>query len=169
MRVSNSTRRITAVALLLAIVLSFSGCSKLPFFNSDSKTKEEYQVEATELALSVLQKMLAGSYDDVKPYVDSQDRDRVKEVITAMADGLFKDASIAVESVFTEDATYDTQVQFRITIAFAKHTTSIMCVMKLARYSGSWRIYNAIPFCSDLSKLNTMYIDGKADDAKNLR
>ena len=115
MRVSNSTRRITAVALLLAIVLSFSGCSKLPFFNSDSKTKEEYQVEATELALSVLQKMLAGSYDDVKPYVDSQDRDRVKEVITAMADGLFKDASIAVESVFTEDATYDTQVQFRIT------------------------------------------------------
>ncbi|MBO4473542.1 MAG: hypothetical protein IK020_09930 [Clostridiales bacterium] len=169
MRVSNSTRRITAVALLLAIVLSFSGCSKLPFFNSDNKTKDDYQIEATELALSVLKRMLAGSYDDVKPYVDSEDRDRVQEVLSGMADGLFKDATITIESVFTEDKTYDTQVQFRITVAFAKHTTSIMCVMKLARYSGSWRIYNAIPFCSDLSKLNNMYIDGKAEDAKALK
>ena len=168
MRVSNTTRRIVAIGLLLAVVLAFSGCSKMPFFNTDSKSKEEYQTEATDLAYNVLKKMLAGSFDEVKPYIDSEDRTKVSTVLQDMDAGLSKDASIAIESVFTEDTTYDTQVQFRITLTFAKHTTSIMCVMKLARYSGSWRIYNAIPFCSDLSKLNTMYIDGKAEDLKNI-
>ena len=167
MRVSNTTRRIFAIGLLLAIVVAFSGCSELPFLNNDKKTKEEYQTEATDLAQNILKKMLYGAYDDVKSYVDSEARSKVSEVITGMAEGLGKDASITVESVFTEDKTYDTQVQFRITLTFAKHTTSVMCVMKLARYNGSWRIYNAIPFCSDLSKLNSMYIDGKAEDAKD--
>ena len=168
MRVSNTTRRIVAIGLLLAVVLAFSGCSKVPFFNTDNKSKEEYQVEATELAYNVLKKMLAGSYDEVKAYIDSEDRSKVSTVLGDMDAGLQKDANITIESVYTEDKTYDTQVQFRITLTFNKHTTSIMCVMKLARYSGSWRIYNAIPFCSDLSKLNTMYIDGKLEDAKNM-
>ena len=166
MQLSNKGRRFIAIGLLLTIVLAFSGCSKVPFFNSDNKTKEEYQTEATEVAYIALQRMLAGDYENVKTYVDSENRSKVSDVLAGVDPRLANDATIVIESVFTEEKTYDTQVQFRITIAFAKRTTSIMCVMKLARYNGGWRIYNVIPFCSDLSKLNAMYIDGKSEDEK---
>ncbi|MBO4928163.1 MAG: hypothetical protein J5379_07940 [Clostridiales bacterium] len=164
MKVSNTMKRVLTMCLLLAVIVSACGCSKLPFFRKDSKTKEQYQQEATEAGYTVLKNILSADYESVKPFISSEERDEVEQVVKEMDRRLYSDAQIEIESVYTDEKTYDTNLQFRITLSFETYTTSVMCVMKLTRSGSSWRFKNALPFFSDMRRINDMYIDGKKQE-----
>ena len=161
MRGSKKVIRFVAVLLLLAVTAGLCGCKK------DKRTKDDFQNEATELSSYLVHRMLIADYASVKKYISKDDQSMVEPIITNMDSRLYTDANVEVTMVYTDPATYETEIEYRITIKFERNTNSFYCQMTMTRSGSSWKISNALPFCKDMGMINDTYVNGKQEDEKN--
>ena len=164
MEVSRRIKKLVAICLFLAVSISMCGCSVLSIFKKDDRSVDDYKKEATELSYYLIRRMFIADYDSVNSYVNKGDRSDVQPMVLSMEKGLYKDAEVAISSVHIDEDTYSTTVEFRITLVFDRGTRSFLCQMRMSRSGSSWRIANAIPFCSDLQRINEAYVSGKKED-----
>lgn len=164
MKVSKRIKRIVAICLFLAVSISMCGCSTMSIFKKDDRTVDDYKKEATELSYYLIRRMFIADYDSVNSYVNKSDRGEVKTAVLSLDTGLYKDADVAISAINIDEETYSTTIEYRITLTFERDTKAFLCKMRMTRSGSSWRIANAIPFCSDLQKINDAYINGKKID-----
>ncbi len=164
MEVSKRINRIVAICLFLVVSISMCGCSAMSIFKKDDRTVDDYKKEATELSYYLIRRMFIADYDSVNSYVNKSDRGEVKTAVLSLDTGLYKDADVAISAINIDEETYSTTIEYRITLTFERDTKAFLCKMRMTRSGSSWRIANAIPFCSDLQKINDAYINGKKID-----
>lgn len=171
MRSSKKVIRLLAILMIVALTAGICcGCNiKLPFSKGETKTQEELQDEATELSYYLLRRIFIADYDSVRKYVKSEERDKVKPIITNMDTRLYKEAQVEVATVYIDPKTKDTEIEYRITLRFEHTTNSYACQMTMSRSGSSWSLSNAMPFCLDMDMINQKFIDGKLQDEKNAR
>lgn len=168
MKTSNIVIRSIAILLLIALTSCMCGCNgKLPFMKGEEKSREEYQAEAQELSYYLIRRIFIADYDSVRKYIKSDERDKIEPIITKMDTRLYKEADIQLATVYTDPQTYETQIEYRITLHFDTTTNSYACQMTMARSGSSWRLSNAMPFCLDMDRINDKFINGKLEDEKN--
>ncbi|MBP5417404.1 MAG: hypothetical protein J6Y58_07765 [Clostridiales bacterium] len=168
MRGSKRLIRSIAILVLVALTAAICGCNgKLPFMKGEEKTTEEYQAEAQELSYYLIRRIFIADYDSVRKYVKSDERDKVEPIITQMDTRLYKEAEVQLATVYTDPETYETQIEYRITLHFDTTTNSYACQMTMVRSGSSWRLSNAMPFCLDMGRINDKFVNGKLEDEKN--
>lgn len=158
MRVSKRVIRLVAICLMAALMMGVCGCKK------DKRTKDDFQNEASELSYYLVRRIFIADYDSVSKYISKDDRSKVEPIIRSMDSGLYSDASVEVSMVYTDPQTYETEIEYRITLHFDKNTSSFYCQMTMSRSGGDWKINNALPFCLDMEKINNTYVNGKLED-----
>ena len=136
----------------------------MSIFKKDDRSVDDYKKEATELSYYLIRRMFIADYDSVNSYVNKGDRGEVQTVVLSLDTGLYKDAEVAISAINIDEETYSTTIEYRITLTFERDTNAFLCKMRMTRSGNSWRIANAIPFCSDLQKINDAYLNGKKVD-----
>lgn len=158
MRGSKRVIRLIAICLMLALTLGVCGCKK------DTRTEEDFKNEATELSYYLIRRIFIADYDSVSRYISSDDKDKVRPIITNMDTRLYKDAQVSETMVYTDPETYQTEIEYRITLSFDRNTKSFYCQMTMTRSGSSWKLSNAVPFCIDMGTINETYVNGKIED-----
>ena len=161
MRGSKRVIRLVAILLLLAVTAGLCGCKK------DTRTKDDFQNEATELSNYLIRRIFIADYASVKKYISKDEQSKVEPIISNMDTRLYKDANIEVTMVYTDPVTYETEIEYRITLKFERNTNSFFCQMTMSRSGSSWKISNALPFCKDMDMINDTYVNGMIEDENN--
>ena len=168
MKGSRKIIRLIAVCLLLAMVAGICGCGKrLPFQKKEEKTQEEYQQEAEELSYYLLRRILIADYDSVRDYIKKDEREDSEPIIRNMDVRLYTDAVVTVQGVQIDPTTYETKIEYRISLNFDKASSTFLLQMVMSRSGSSWKIANALTLCVDMDNLNQVFIAGKTKDEQD--
>ena len=156
MNTSKTFKKICAVSLILAILMSFCGCSA-SIFGGDERTLEEYAKEANDVSQTIIQSILRGDFANIKRYIQSSEEDEVEKMLTGMEDDLRKYAKYTIVSSFTDPKSYATDVQFNVTLVYGEAHASVLCCMRLKRSGGNWIVENGVPITTDLQAVNANF------------
>ena len=162
MKTTNIIKRIIAICLMLATIITACGCKKI--FHQDSRSAEEYQAEATEISADIVKHMLAGEFDPIDKYFSSADSSSVEEIMSGIDERLKKESLTTIVSVYTDPDSYATDVQFQISLYFGGHSISTTCFMRLRRSGGGWVVANGGSFSRDIQALNDRFVQEKAKE-----
>ena len=156
MNTSKTIKKICAVSLILAILMSLCGCSA-SIFGGDERTLEEYAQEAKTVSQTIMQSIIRGDFANIKRYIRSGEEDEVERMLTGMEDDLRKYAKFTILSSYTDPKSYATEVQFNVTLVYGEAHASVLCYMRLKRSGGKWIVENGVPITTDLQNVNANF------------
>ena len=156
MNTSKTIKKICAVSLILAILMSMCGCSAA-LFGGDERTLEDYSQEAKNVSQVVMQSIIRGDFASIKRYIRSSEESEVEQMLIGMEDDLRKYAKFTMISSFTDPKSYATDVQFKVTLVYGEAHASVLCCMRLRRSGGNWVVDNGVPITTDLQTVNANF------------
>ena len=163
MNTSKTIKKICAISMILAILMSLCGCSA-----KEERALEEYASEAQEVSTTIMQNIIRGNFVNIKRYIRSSEEEEVEQMLVNIEDDLRKYARFTIISSHTDPKSYATDVEFNVTLIYGEAHASVLCCMRLRRSDGKWIVENGVPITTDLQTVNANFQEElKKENEKN--